>query len=204
MLNHHSLWSLEGLTRSDLLTLIGSARQFQRAAAQVGGPPAPLRGKNLALLSDDHGSADAAAFLRAATELGAHVARIRATEPGESSRRDPRDMAGLLGQLYDAIECQGLPESELRQLDRDAGVPVFNGMASPSHPLHAIATLMALQEQQGGQPLPARGPARRIAELLGLPLDDEAAGATPAPPPPEAVARYTHHLLQAALSCTLA
>jgi len=203
MLNHHSLWSLEALSRDDLLTLIGSARQFQRAAAQPGGRPAPLRGKNLALLSNDHSSAEAGAFLRAATELGAHVARVRATEPGEAGRRDPRDMAGLLGQLYDAIECQGLPEGELRQLDRDAGVPVFNGMASPTHPLHAIATLMALQEQQGERPLPARGPAHRVAELLGLPVAeiDDAAAALPSE---DAVARHTHHLLQAALSCTLA
>jgi ornithine carbamoyltransferase len=203
MLNHQSLWSLDGLTRGDLLTLIGSARQFQRAAAQAGSPPTPLRGKNLALLSDDHASAEATAFLRAATELGAQVARVRATEPGDAGRRDPRDMAGLLGQLYDAIECQGLGEGELRELERDAGVPVFNGMASPSHPLHAIATLMALQEQQGEQPLPARGAARQVAGLLGLPLD-EIAGAAPTPPSEEAVARHTHHLLQAALSCTLA
>lgn len=203
MLNHQSLWSLDALTRRDLLTLIGSARQLQRAAAQPGGRPAPLRGKNLALLSDDHASADAVAFLRAATELGAHVAHVRATEPGGAGRRDPRDMAGLLGQLYDAIECQGLPDAELRQLDRDAGVPVFNGMASPTHPLHAVATLMALQEQQGEGPLPAQGSARRVAELLGLPLD-ESASAAATPPPEEAVARHTHHLLQAALSCTLA
>lgn len=202
MLNHHSLWSLEALGRGDLLTLIGSARQFQRAA-QDGSRPAPLRGKKLALLSDDHTGADATAFLRAATELGAHVAHVRATEPGEAGRRSPRGMASLLGQLYDAIECQGLPEGELRQLDRDAGVPVFNGIASRTHPLQAVAILLALQEQQAGRPLPVQGPARRVAELLGLPLD-EAATASPALPPDEAVARHTHHLLQAALSCTLA
>lgn len=200
MLNHHVFWSLDRLTRGDLLTLIGSARQFERAAALADGRPAPLRGKNLALLSDDHASADAAAFLRAATELGAHVARIRATEPGRATGRDPRDMAGLLGQLYDAIECQGVAEEELHQLDRDCGVPVFNGIASPSHPLQAVATLMALQDTQGGA-LQAQGPARRVAELLGLPLANEVSSSSPAA---EAVDRHRHHLLQAMLSCTLA
>lgn len=200
MLNHHKLRSLEGLTRGDLQTLIGSARQFQRAAAQAGGLAAPLRGKNLALLSNDHGSADANAFLRAATELGAQVARVRASTPGEPGHRDPRDTAGLLGQLYDAIECQGLSAEELRQLDRDCGVPVFDGIASPAHPLQAIALLMSLQETQQDS-LRAQGPARRVAELLGLPLADASL-----PPPPareEAVARNRHHLLQAVLSCTL-
>ncbi|HEY8881704.1 MAG TPA: hypothetical protein VIN03_29335 [Roseateles sp.] len=200
MLDHHALRSLDTLTRGDLLTLIGSARQFERAAAQADGRPAPLRGKNLALLSDNHASTAAAAFLRAATELGAHVARIRATEPGSTPGRDPRDMAGLLGQLYDAIECQGVAEDELRQLDRDCGVPVFNGIASPEHPLQAVATLMALQETQAAA-LQVQGPARRLAELLGLPVADAAASELPAA---EAVARHHHHLLQAMLSSTLA
>jgi ornithine carbamoyltransferase len=185
MLNHHALWSLDGLTRNDLLTLVGRARQFERAAGLADGRPAPLRGKNLALLSDDHASADAAAFLRAATELGAHVARVRATEPGAGGRRDPRDTAGLLGQLYDAIECQGLPEGEWRQLDRDAGVPVFNGIASAGHPLQKLAALMTWQELCGDATLPSQ-----------LPPDCSL--------PAETLARNHHHLLQAALSCALA
>lgn len=96
--------------------------------------PQPLRGKRLALLSDDHGSPAAAAFVRAATELGAHVALVRAT-----SASGPRGVAALLGQLYDGIECQGLAEAELRELARDAGVPVFDGIGSAAHPLFAQA-----------------------------------------------------------------
>lgn len=182
MLKHKSLWSLEGLTRDDLLSLIGRARQFKRGD----GPGAPLRGKNLALLSDDHASLEAEAFLLAATELGARVARVRATSAGPADRRDPRDMAGLLGQLYDAIECQGVAEADLRQLDRDAGVPVFNGIASPGHPLQVLAALMTWQELSGDAALP-------------MPL------APPAQPlPAEAVARNHHLLLQAVLSDALA
>jgi len=199
MLNHHKLRSLEGLTRVELQALIGSARQFQRAAARPGAALAPLRGKNLALLSNDPDSPDASAFLRAATELGAQVARVRAGSLGEPGQRDPRDTAGLLGQLYDAIECQGLSAAELRQLDRDCDVPVFDGIASSGHPLQAIALLMALQDVQGDA-LRAQGPARRVAELLGLPL---AGDGDPPPTSEDAVARNRHHLLQAVLSCTL-
>lgn len=183
MLKPQALWSLEGLTRGDLLTLVGSARALQRAAGEAGSRPAPLRGKNLALLSDDPDSPAAHAFLRAATGLGAQVARVRATEPGP---RELRDRAGLLGQLYDAIECQGLAEAELRQLDRGAGVPVFNGIASPSHPLKDLATLMTLQDIRGDASLPLLAP-----PLVG-------------PLPAEALARNHHHLLQAVLSCALA
>ena len=182
MLKPQALWSLQGLTRGDLLTLIGSARAFQHAAGETVSRPAPLRGKNLALLSDDPDSAGGHAFMRAATSLGALVSRVRATEPGP---RGLRDRAGLLGQLYDAIECQGLAEAELHQLGRGAGVPVFNGIATPGHALQDLAALMTLQEMRGDVTLPLLAP-----PLVG-------------PLPADALARNHHHLLQAVLSSAL-
>ncbi|MDR7272666.1 ornithine carbamoyltransferase [Pelomonas saccharophila] len=176
MLHPQALLSLEALPGNDIQGLVDCARQFQRSPIQA----TPLRGRILALLSDDHDSPAAQAFLRAATGLGAQVARVRATEPGP---RQLRDRARLLGQLYDAIECQGLDEADLRQLGRDAGVPVFNGIASPDHPLQTLAARMTLQELRGELTLPP------------APID---------PLPAEAVARNHHHLLQAVLSCTLA
>lgn len=110
-----------------------AAGQLSRAAAE-GALPQPLRGKRLALLSDDHASPAATAFVRAASELGAHVALVRA---GAAS--GPRGVAALLGQLYDAIECQGLSDAQLRELVREAGVPVFNGIGNAAHPLFAQA-----------------------------------------------------------------
>lgn len=223
-------WSLETLGRDGLLALLASADQLSQAAS--GGAPLPqlLRGKKLALLSDDHAGPDAAAFLRAATELGAHVARVRAgSEPG---RRDPRDTAALLGQLYDGIECQGLPEAELRQLGRDAGVPVFDGIGSACHPLHVIADLMTQQDlagdrpfdqmtvRFGGDPQSACGRTwHHVSGLLGVQSPAPATEATPdaapvsevplpasqASPAAQALqASNRHHLLQAVLARALA
>ena len=132
-------WSIDTLNRDGLLALMASADRLGRAADGAGLPQL-LRGKRLALLSDDHDSPAAAAFTKAATELGAHVARVRNGSPQEPGRRD---RAALLGQLYDAIECQGLAEAELRQLGRDAGVPVFDGIGSPTHRLYADADPVA-------------------------------------------------------------
>jgi ornithine carbamoyltransferase len=218
MLKQPYPWSLDSLNREGLLALIGSASRLTRAAAGGAVLPQLLRGKKLALLSDDHAAPAAAAFLRAATELGAHVAHVRASNPGEAGRRDPRDMAALLGQLYDAIECQGLPEAELRQLGRDAGVPVFDGIGHPAHPLHLVADLMTLSELDGGRPLDElrvayRGDAAglrafaRICELLGI-TPTEGGSTLPLTPASPAVAelqaRHCHHLLQALLSAALA
>lgn len=137
-------WSFDTLTPDGLLALAASADRLGRAAATDAGLPQLLRGKRLALLSDDHDSPAAAAFTKAATELGAHVARVRNDSPQEAVRRD---RAALLGQLYDAIECQGLPEAELRQLSRDAGVPVFDGIGNPAHRLYAVAERTGATQQ---------------------------------------------------------
>ena len=68
-------WSFDTLTPDGLIALAASAERLGRAAASAGLPQL-LRGKRLALLSDDHDSPAAAAFTKAATELGAHVARV--------------------------------------------------------------------------------------------------------------------------------
>lgn len=119
--------------------VLAGAERLRRAAASAGSPPPLLRGKRLALLSDDQDSPAAAAFVQAATELGGHVARVRASGPGA---RHVRDLAALLGQLYDGIECQGLPAAELHELSRNAGVPVFDGIGEASHPLRRLADSM--------------------------------------------------------------
>ncbi|MFG6488587.1 hypothetical protein ACG04R_18005 [Roseateles sp. BYS78W] len=127
-------WSPDALGHDGLSALLDNANRFSRAAASPDGLPPLLRGKRLALLSSDHTSPEALAFQKAATELGAHVALVRA-----DAASGPRSLAALLGQLYDAIECQGVDDAALRALDREAGVPVFNNIGSAAHPLYAMA-----------------------------------------------------------------
>jgi ornithine carbamoyltransferase len=146
-------WSLDTLSAERRAALFSSADQLERAAASADGLPQLLRGKRLALLTDDHASPAAAAFLQAATELGAHVALVRAGGVPEASGRN---RAVLLGQLYDAIECQGLSDAELRRLGREAGVPVFGDLGAAG---------MALERLAAQMPQPAGGATARSAQL---------------------------------------
>lgn len=136
-------WSLDSMSPDARQRLLHCAAQLERAAAAGAALPQPLRGKRLALLTDDHASAAARAFMQAATELGAHVSPVRAS----GSEAAPGRMAALLGRLYDAIECQGLPAADVRRLGREAGVPVFDGIGQASHPLYRLG------EPQQRQPL---------------------------------------------------
>jgi ornithine carbamoyltransferase len=144
MLGHRRLWSLDTLSRRDLQSLLDCARAIERAARSAT-PCRALRGMNIARLGPGLADTGAAAFDRAATELGAQVTQIRPSEsrlgePGEAKRT-----AGMLGRLYDAIDCSGLPDDQLLTLEREAGVPVFNGLAGREHPLRVLLELLALQ-----------------------------------------------------------
>jgi ornithine carbamoyltransferase len=131
------------LSRADLLALLDGAARLKQAA-RAGQPSTPLRGKNLALLGDTQGEL----MRRAATELGAKVALLSA--PGGHGLNGS---ARLLGRLYDAVDCGPMAASALELLDRDAGVPVFNGLGADDHPTRVLAELLAMQEH-AGKPLP--------------------------------------------------
>jgi ornithine carbamoyltransferase len=140
-LPYRSVWSLDAVSRSDLLRLLSVATRLKQAARD-GVSSAPLRGKNLALLG--HGVHDDAAVLlrEAATALGAKVACLDAArQPAEVERS-----ARLLGRLYDAVDCGAMAPELLRAVERDAGVPVFNGLAADEHPTRVLAVLLALSE----------------------------------------------------------
>ena len=101
-----------------------------------------LRGKNLGLLCEADDDGDAALFRRAAVELGAHVAHIRPSLSELSTPQEVQHTARMLGRLYDAVECQGMAPALVQQVGNDAGVPVYDGIASQDHPTARLAALL--------------------------------------------------------------
>jgi ornithine carbamoyltransferase len=133
-LDHRRLLVPPGLLSvQDQDNLLNCARSLTRAVEQ-GALPALLRGRRLGLLCELEGEAQAALFRSAATELGAQVARVRPSLHASSSAEDIRHTARLLGKLYDAVECVGMPEALVRMMNESAGIPIFDGLAGSAHP----------------------------------------------------------------------
>jgi ornithine carbamoyltransferase len=133
--------SLEHLSSDDIDVVLANARTLRRATG-AGQAATLLRGKKLGLMCESADSSEAMFFCRAAAELGAHVAHVR---PGLSdlSRRDIfQHMARMLGRLYDAVECEGFDPILVKQLGEDAGVPVYDAIASAQHPTARLAPLL--------------------------------------------------------------
>jgi ornithine carbamoyltransferase len=132
----------EAMSPREADALLTKARALKRAA-QLGKIQPLLRGKNVGLLSETR-DGDAALFHHAASELGAHVAHIHPKLSDLSSAQEIQHTARMLGRLYDAVECQGMLSSLVQQVSDEAGVPVYDGIASLGHPTARLA------EQLGG------------------------------------------------------
>jgi ornithine carbamoyltransferase len=147
-----NLWSVEGLSRADVLDVLETARRLKQARL-TGHPGTPLRGRNLALLNDTSPADGTGSLRHAAIELGAQVSHLRPSDARIAPGAADEATARLLGRLYDAIDCEAMAPELVARVARGAGVPVFNGLGSPSHPTRVLAELLTLQEQCGGKAL---------------------------------------------------
>ena len=138
-LDYRNLHDLTELTHREVTGLLETARAL-RQAAEAGHPQQPLRGKNIALLCESADGTQAADRLaRAATAAGAQVARIRPPDAGLSDTAALSETANLLGRLYDAVACEGVSSALVRALQRESGVPVYDGLGNTGQAAQAIA-----------------------------------------------------------------
>jgi ornithine carbamoyltransferase len=138
ILKQRSLDEFATMPARDMSALLAHARELQ-AAARAGTAQRALRGKNFGLFCDSADDGDAALFQRAATALGAQVAHLRPSLSELSTPQDVRHTARVLGRLYDAIDCVGMSSDLVQRIGADAGVPVFEGIASSRHPTAVLA-----------------------------------------------------------------
>jgi ornithine carbamoyltransferase len=136
----HNSSAFQLLLPEDEAALLGRARLLQ-AASLRGALPLQLKGKNLGVFCDEgsEGGECRALFQRAAEELGAHVATIRPALANLGSPGEVRHTARILSRFYDAVECQGMAPELVRQISREAAIPIYDGIACAAHPTAALA-----------------------------------------------------------------
>ncbi len=137
ILSKRSVLPNETMSSSDAGVVLAHARAL-RWASRAGTMQSLLRGKKLGLMCEADNS-DAMLFAQAATELGAHVAHIRPSLSELSTPEHVQNTARMLGLLYDAVECQGMSSSLVQQVGSDAGVPIYDGIATCYHPTAKLA-----------------------------------------------------------------
>jgi ornithine carbamoyltransferase len=141
--------------------VLAQARALQRAA-RAGTTQPLLKGKKLGLLCGAADDSDALPFRQAAQELGAYVAHIRPSLSDDSTTQEVAHITRMPGRLYDAVECQGITPALVSRMGRDAGVPVFGGIATAAHATARLA------EPLEGVPVDNRRFILQAVPLIGI------------------------------------
>jgi ornithine carbamoyltransferase len=122
---------------------LGGTMRAEKHAGQRNGR---LAGRNVALIFEKASTRTRSAFEVAAHDEGAHVTYIG---PGESHlglKETAKDVARVLGRMFDGIEFRGAAQEAVETLGAYAGVPVWNGLTDDWHPTQMLADMLTMRD----------------------------------------------------------
>jgi ornithine carbamoyltransferase len=108
-----------------------------------------LAGKEIALIFEKTSTRTLAGFEVAAYDQGAHVTYFAPSGSQIGHKESIADTARVLGRMYDAIEYRGNRQSDVEELARHAGVPIYNGLTDEWHPTQMLADFLTMHETSG-------------------------------------------------------
>lgn len=118
--------------------------------AKYAGNEAPrLEGKEIALIFEKTSTRTRSAFEVAAFDQGAHVTYLDPSGSQLGHKESVADTARVLGRMYDAIEFRGSAQTDVEELGKYAGVPVYNGLTNEWHPTQMLADFLTMHEASG-------------------------------------------------------
>jgi ornithine carbamoyltransferase len=156
VLPHRSLWSGVDVHAAQLLHLaeLAELARGQQTHPARSGPTAsglghkPLTDRHVALLRPADSSAERE-LEGAVREAGGQLAVLDAAAWLHAAQGRLSESARVLGRLYQWVDCVGLDAATLAAIERDAGVPVTDGLAHSEHPLYLLADFLAMREAAG-------------------------------------------------------
>src|SRR5437588_9061190 len=136
---------ISDFTAEEILYLLDLAAQL-KAAKYQGSEGHALQGKNIALIFEKTSTRTRCAFEVAAYDQGAHVTYLGPEGSQIGHKESIKDTARVLGRMYDAIEFRGYSQQAVEELERSAGVPVFNALTDEYHPTQMLADVITMRE----------------------------------------------------------
>src|SRR3954471_3510270 len=147
-LKGRSLVSMRNHTREEIELLLDMAAQV-RIEKRRGERPLRLAGRNIAIVFLKPSSRTRAAFVVAAADEGAHPEVLRAEDIRFGVKESVRDIARVLGRLYDGIAFRGFGDEVLEALVEHSGVPVWNALTERYHPTQELADMLTIRDDVG-------------------------------------------------------
>jgi ornithine carbamoyltransferase len=128
-----------------LLDTAAEARELKRRGER----PQRLAGRNIAIVFLKPSARTRAAFVVATADEGGHPEVLRAEDIRFGVKESVKDVARVLGRLYDGIAFRGYGEDVLEALVEHSGVPVWNALTERFHPTQALADMLTLRDEFG-------------------------------------------------------
>ncbi len=120
-----------------------------KARKKAGTPHKLCEGKQIALIFEKTSTRTRCAFEVAARDLGMGVTYLDPSGSQIGKKESIADTARVLGRMFDGIEYRGYGQEVVEELDRYAGVPVFNGLTNEFHPTQILADFLTIREHFG-------------------------------------------------------
>ena len=134
-------------------------------------PFRPLFGRTLAMVFQKPSNRTRVSFEVGMYHLGGHALPLSPQEIQMGQRETPSDTGRVLDRYIDAIMARTFSHREIEELAAAAEVPVINGLSDLHHPCQALADLLTVREEFGGQEgvkLTYVGDGNNVANSLAL------------------------------------
>ena len=144
-LKGRSYLKLDDFSQREMLYLLDLSRDLKRA--KYSGTEQPLlKGKEICLIFEKTSTRTRCAFEVAAHDQGAHVTYLDPSGSQIGHKESMKDTARVLGRMFDAIEFRGSGQTNVEELAKFAGVPVYNGLTDDWHPTQMLADMLTMVE----------------------------------------------------------
>ena len=144
-LKGRSFLTLEDFTPGEIRYLLDLGHDL-KAKRRAGIPGRALEGKHIVLLFEKTSTRTRCSFEVAATQEGGHVTYLDAGSSQMGKKESLEDSAKVLGRFFDGIEYRGFEQKVVEDLEKFAGVPVWNGLTDADHPTQILADMMTIEE----------------------------------------------------------
>jgi ornithine carbamoyltransferase len=108
-----------------------------------------LEGRSIALIFEKPSTRTRCAFVAACVDEGAHPEYLGREDIRLGIKESIKDVARVLGRMFDGIQYRGFEHSKIEELARWAGVPVWNGLTDRFHPTQVLADFLTVREAFG-------------------------------------------------------
>ena len=131
---------------ADLRRIVDAGAAFKRGDHDG---ERPLKGRMLAMIFEKPSTRTRVSFEVAMKQLGGDAIVLSVAETQVGRGETVADTARVLSRYVDAIMVRAAQDGMLRELAKNASVPVINGLTDRSHPCQLMADVMTFEEHRG-------------------------------------------------------